>query len=115
MAKIFIADRVQQNSFTQNLLQKTHDVTVATTLSGAAKAIKEQTFDLLIIDLAFDESRMCEALYLFKANQKNREKPVICISTNEPTMQKTFFESLDFATRAMGAWMFIDTNRRRVL
>ncbi len=110
MAQILLADNQANNSFTQNLLKDKHEFVVATSMGKAATALKSEVFDLIIIDLGFDESRMFEAMQLVKTISKNADKPVICISTGSAKIQRPLLDSVDFTARAMGAWMFLDVN-----
>jgi CheY-like chemotaxis protein len=109
MAKIFIADTKDGKAFLRTLLEPNHELTVVTSMTDAAAALKEKTFDLIIIDLHFDESRMYDAMHLVKAIPKNANKPIICFGSQQQTrMPQTVNDALNFATKALGAWMFID-------
>jgi CheY-like chemotaxis protein len=112
MANIFIADTKNENAFLQNLLQPAHELTVVTSMIEAAAALKAKTFDLIIIDLHFDESRMYDAMHLVKAIPKNADKPIICFGSQLNTrMPQPVTDALNFATKAMGAWMFLDLHK----
>jgi len=79
-------------------------------MSEAAAALKNQSFDLFIIDLHFDESRMFEAIQLVRTFSKNAEKPVICIAQQAAQLHAPIKHSLEFTTSALGAWMFLDVH-----
>lgn len=106
MAKIFVAESEQSFSYIQNLLNSKHELVSVKTLRDAAAKLKKQSFDLIIIDLYFDESRMFEAMQLAKTIPKNADKPIICMATSQ--IRAPFIDSVDFTARALGAWMFID-------
>lgn len=111
MARILIAEGQVQGSFTQSLLGSAHDLSIATTMSQFAARLKNDSFDLIVIDLHFDESRMFDAMHLAKTISNNADKPVICIATRISRIHRPITHSLDFTVRALGAWMFLDVHR----
>lgn len=108
MARILIADTQEKDSFIQHLLKPKHEPVVVTTMSQAAIELKRQAFDLIIIDLHFDESRMFDAMHLVKAIPKNADKPVICLGSQNSSVTRAVSDSLSFTARAIGAWMYLD-------
>lgn len=110
MARILIAEEHGEDSFIQNLLKPKHELVVVTTMREAATTLKSQLFDLIIIDLHFDESRMFDALHLVKSISKNADKPIIGIASRRGRVLRTVQDGLDFTARAMGAWMFLDVH-----
>jgi CheY-like chemotaxis protein len=110
MARILIAEEEQNESLIQTLLRPKHELVVVTTMSQAATVLRDQVFDLIIIDLYFDESRMFDLMHLARSISKSADKPIICIGSRSGRMHRPVNDGLDFTVRALGAWMFLDVH-----
>lgn len=110
MARILIADTEEKDSLIQNLLKPKHELVVVTTMSQAAIELKRQPFDLVIIDLHFDESRMFDAMHLVKSIPRNADTPIIGISSRISRIPRAIMDGMSFTARALGAWMFLDVH-----
>lgn len=113
MARVLIADSTDGAANLLRILAG-HDITVANKMSAALEALKKQVFDLVIVGVHFDESRMFELLPQIKKSQKYAEKPVICFCTRDTEMTRTMHSSLDYSSRALGAWMYLDQHEYNV-
>jgi response regulator RpfG family c-di-GMP phosphodiesterase len=105
--RILIADSRKDESLIQNLLASEFEVIAVTTIKQATKALKEEQFDLIMVDVSFDESRMFDVLQLSKAHPLSAETPVICFAVEVTPIGRVVHESLCFTVRALGAWMFL--------
>lgn len=112
MPKVFIADAQQSGSFIQKLLEPEFDVVAVTTMKQADKLLKAERFDLILIDVHFDESRMFEIMQLARILPLNSDKPIICFAIQDSAIMRIVEESLTFTARALGAWMFLALHNR---
>jgi CheY-like chemotaxis protein len=55
-----------------------HDLQFVSTLAAARDALEGNAFDLIMIGIHFDESRMFELLHSVRADKRYAEVPVIC-------------------------------------
>lgn len=92
----------------ERLLGEKHELVIATTLMESVAKLEEEEFDLIIIGVHFDESRMFELMSQCKAIPKNSIKPIICFCTRDTPLTRTMHHSIDTATKALGAWMYLD-------
>jgi response regulator RpfG family c-di-GMP phosphodiesterase len=105
--RILIADSRKDESFIQSLLAPEFEVIAVTTMKQATKLLKEEQFDLIMVDVRFDESRMFEVMQLSRILPLSAEKPVICFAVEVTPIGRIVHESLCFTARALGAWMFL--------
>lgn len=108
MAHILVASVSNGVEFAQRLLAQEHDLIIVTTVSEAIAKLKEQDFDLVMIGVHFDESRMFELLAQCKTIPRNANKPVICFCTRDTPLTRTMHDSIDLSVKAFGAWIYLD-------
>ncbi|MBY0548379.1 MAG: hypothetical protein K2W95_13870 [Candidatus Obscuribacterales bacterium] len=106
MARIFIAATSRDEIFIKRILGDKHDFVSARVMSDALARIKEGEFDLVMIGLHFDQSRMFDLLR--ELHQIRYDTPVICFCARETTLTRTAHNSINVATKALGAWMYLD-------
>lgn len=114
MARILLAASPDDVASLERVLKKRHELVIATTMTAASKALKEQAFDLIIAGLHFDDSRMFDLIQMAKRNGENSKKPIISFCSRDTQMSRTMHHSLEFAARAVGAWMYIDQHEFNV-
>jgi CheY-like chemotaxis protein len=78
------------------------------TLDEAIRALEHEDFDLLIISVHFDDSRMFDLLRLVRIDGRNKGIPIICV--REPGLGFTAISgnTLEVTCRALDANAFID-------
>ena len=107
MARIFIAATIEDVSYMERILGAGHELTTVGIMSEAQHKLKEESFDLVMIGVHFDQSRMFDLLReLHKARYDST--PVICFCTQETMLTRAAHESIAIASRALGAWMYLD-------
>ena len=75
-------------------------------MGEASRSLDVRKFDLLIIGVQFDESRMFELLWLVKA--RSVTTPVACIRGCQVDSALSSVAGIDTAVRSLGACDFID-------
>jgi PleD family two-component response regulator len=87
-----------------------HAPTFVHTLAEAKRALARGDYDLIIIGVHFDESRMFDLLRQVRADERYRETPVVCVASQRFDTPITV-EGLEIATRALAADAFVDFAR----
>ena len=86
-------------------------LTFVGTLDEAVKAMQRQMFDLIVVGVHFDESRMFDLLRHIRVDDNNRAKPVICVRGHLLDSSAISLEGLDIAIKALSGNVFIDFAR----
>lgn len=80
----------------------------ARTLHEAISALRHDGFQLLVIELNFDESRMFELLQYVRALPKYKDVPVICVYGDHLNLSDALIRNIDVAVKALGGMAFLD-------
>ena len=107
--KILVADGPDLKDRVGAIL-KAHELTYVHTLGEAMPALERAGYDLIIIGVHFDESRMFDLLRQIRADERYRGTPVVCAASHRFDTPISV-EGLEIATRALGAEAFIDFAR----
>jgi DNA-binding response OmpR family regulator len=86
---------------------KGYECLVVTELRAAEKILDAKEFDLIVVSLHFDESQMFELIRLVKKSKINADKPIICFCARDTPVSRLTHESLNYTTKALGAWMYL--------
>lgn len=114
MSRIFIAATDDDVAAMGRILEGRHELFVVSTMAEALKKLKEQAFDLIMVGVHFNESRMFELLRDVYKTPEYSDTPVICFCTRDTPLTRTMHESIDVATRSLGAWMYLDQHEFNV-
>jgi hypothetical protein len=107
MARIFIADTTEGAASIERIMGDRHESIVAGVMSEALEKVQGEAFDLVMIGVHFDQSRMFDLLReLHKA--RYHDTPVICFCSRDTLLTRSAHESIDVASRVLGAWMYLD-------
>src|SRR4051794_21969321 len=85
-----------------------HELSVAHTLHEAAGLIERREFDLIVVGVHFDESRMFDLLRYLRSAGRNRATPAVCVLGRRFESQTISIEGLEIAARALAANAFVD-------
>jgi len=107
--KILVADG-QDISRRIDKILKAYELTFVHTLGEAVRALDRLDYDLIIIGVHFDESRMFDLLRHVRAEERYQAKPVVCVASQR-FGSPISIEGLEIATRALAASAFIDFAR----
>lgn len=108
MSRILIADTTDGIEHLRRILSPQHELIVATTINQALDVLNEVNLDLIVVGVHFDDSQMFDLIPQIKHYQKNAEKPLICFCTRDTGMTRTLHTTLNYSTRILGAWMYLD-------
>jgi CheY-like chemotaxis protein len=84
------------------------ELAYARTLEEAAHAALKRNFDLIVIDMHFDDSRMFDLLRYLRSEEPLSGTPVICIRSHRFEWTNIAGEGLEIAVKALGGQAFID-------
>jgi len=85
-----------------------HELLFVRTLDEAKAALAGRNYDLIIIGVHFDESRMFDLLRYVRWQERHRATPVICVLTVDFTRQAIAAEGVEIAVKALGGTAFLD-------
>ena len=85
-----------------------HELTFVRTLWGAIRALRHDGFQLIVIDLNFDESRMLELLQYVRTLPAYKEVPVICVHGDHLNLSEAAIKNIDVAVKALGGVAFLN-------
>jgi CheY-like chemotaxis protein len=108
MAKILLAASPEPRAIVERILAG-HELSCAQTMEQAAQFLREQSFDLILCTIVFDESRMFELLKLAKSNPQWRGIPFACARIRAYIMRSpAALRATAFTCRELGAEAFLD-------
>ena len=85
-----------------------HELCFVRTVDEAMRALAQEAFDLLVISVHFDDSRMFDLLREARTEARNQGIPIVCV--REPGLGFTAISShtLEVTCRALEANAFLD-------
>lgn len=85
-----------------------HELNFVRTMHQAVAELRRDGYQLLVIELSFDESRMFELLQYVRALPKYRDTPVICVYGDPQNLSEAVIRNIDVAVKALGGMAFLD-------
>jgi CheY-like chemotaxis protein len=114
MAKILVAASLEPRAVVQRILVG-HELLYAETMAQAEQLLGEETFDLILCTIVFDESRMFEFLQRAKAAPPWQRIPFVCARVRSHVLiAPTAVEAAALTCRALGADAFLNIADYRV-
>jgi DNA-binding NtrC family response regulator len=83
-----------------------HDVVSVRTLAQAQQVLARERFDLVIVAVHFDESRMFDLLRHLQSS--SHKGPVVCVRSHHFVSPAISIEGLEIAAKTLGAALFLD-------
>jgi CheY-like chemotaxis protein len=106
-AKVLLAQAAGINSAIRESLGAC-EVRSVQTFDEAKRALERETFDLVLIDLQFDQSRMLELLEYLKCLDGYQDVPVVCLQGTDRRVSDALRTNMNHAVRALGGRAFFD-------
>ena len=78
------------------------------TLAAALRALAGEDFDLVLIGMHFDDSRMFDLLHAVRAGGRNRAVPIICYRMRPLAFMALSTQVIEVTVKALGARAFAD-------
>ena len=79
-----------------------YELVYVRTLDEAKATLTGRNFDLVVIGVHFDESRMFDLLRYVRWQERHRATPVVCVLTLDFTRQAIATEGVEIAAKALG-------------
>lgn len=85
-----------------------HQLTFARTMQEAIAELRHDGFQLVVIGLEFDESRMLELLQYVRTLRHYKEVPVVCVYAESFNPSDAVLKNIDVAVKALGGLAFLN-------
>lgn len=108
VARILLAATADDVATMERILGPQHEFLVVTTISEALVQLNELAFDMIMIGVHFDQSRMFDLLPHVHKSAENADTPIICFSTRDTPLTRTMHQTIEVSSKALGAWMYLD-------
>lgn len=105
--KILVADTPEADRRLSAVLSGC-DLVFVHTLEKAERAIEGTQFDLVLVSVHFDESRMFDFLRHLQASGTHGTGPVVCTRSYRFVSPAISIEGLEIAVKAFGCSLFLD-------
>jgi hypothetical protein len=80
---------------------------------ASAQLLLDESIDLIICGMHFDDSRMFDLLQYAKSNPKTRSIPFLCIKSNQGIVPVRVIKSVELASYVLGSDGFIEMYKWR--
>jgi CheY-like chemotaxis protein len=110
LTRILVAD-TSANDRRLSAILAGHDVGFVRTLAEAQRLLAQQQFDLVMIGVHFDDSRMFDLVRHVRAGGGHADKPVACLRSHRFLSAAISLEGLEIAARALACNLFLDLTR----
>ena len=85
-----------------------HDLSFVRTVYDAVRALRHDGFQLVVIGLEFDESRMLELLQYVRGLPRYQGVPVVCVHAENLNLSEAVMKNIDVAVKALGGIGFLN-------
>jgi hypothetical protein len=111
VTKVLVADVAEMDERIRECLPE-HELTFVRTMVEAVRELRRDGYQVVVIGLHFDESRMFELLSYIRSLAKYDDTPVLCVQGLELTLPEAVRKNIDVAVKAMGGKAFLDLRER---
>ena len=108
-ARILIADTPESDRRLTEVLNG-HELVFARTLSAAQRVLAQRAFDLVVVGVHFDDSRMFDLVRHIRSGGQ-AEPPVACMRSYRFVSPALSIEGLEIAARALACNLFVDLTK----
>ena len=107
--KVLVADIPEMDEKIRECLPG-HELKFVRTMPEAIRALRHAGFQLVVIGLHFDESRMLELLQYVRALPAYRDVPVVCVHGDHLNLNlnEAVIRNIDVAVKALGGIAFLN-------
>jgi CheY-like chemotaxis protein len=106
-AKVLVADIREADDTIRGCLPG-HDLHFVRTLGEAIRELRRDGYQLIVIGMHFDESRMFELLRYVRSRPQHKDTPVICVQCQDVMLSEAVLKNMDDAVKALGGNAFVD-------
>ena len=105
--KVLVADVAEMDETVRSCLPD-HDLTFVRTMNEAVHELRRDGYQMVVIGLHFDESRMFELLRYVRSLPQFKTIPVICVQCLDVILSEAVLKNMDDAVKALGGTAFVD-------
>ena len=106
-AKVLVADIPEADEKIRECLPG-HDLHFVRTLGQAVRELRRDGYQLVVIGMHFDDSRMFELLQYVRSLPQHKDVPVICVQCKEVMLSEAVLKNMEDAVKALGGTAFAD-------
>jgi hypothetical protein len=106
-AKVLVADIPEADDKIRECLPG-HDLHFVRTFGEAIRELRKDGYQLIVIGMHFDESRMFELLRYVRSLPHHDHVPVICVQCEEVLLSDAILKNMEDAVKALGGTAFVD-------
>ena len=106
-AKVLIAEGPGMSTEIRDSLSR-YEVISVRTFDEAQRALAQDSFRLILIDLQFEESRMVELLEHLRSLGNYKGVPIVCVQGTDRRVSSSIRQNMSRAVRALGGKAFFD-------
>jgi|SRR5689334_19593917 len=106
-AKVLVADIPEADEKIRDCLPG-HDLHFVRTLGAAVRELRRDGYQLIVIDMHFDDSRMFELLRYVRSLPTHKDVPAICVQCEEVMLSEAVLKNMEDAVKALGGTAFVD-------
>ena len=106
-AKVLIAEGPGMSTEIRDSLSR-YEVISVRTFDEAQRALAQDSFKLILIDLQFEESRMVELLEHLRSLRSCQGVPIVCVQGTDRRVSSSIRLNMSRAVRALGGRAFFD-------
>lgn len=106
-AKVLVADVPEADPKIRECLPG-HHLHFVRTLAEAVRELRRDGYQLIVIGMHFDDSRMFELLRYARSLPQHKDVPVICVQCQEVMLSEAVLKNMEDAVKALGGTAFID-------
>ncbi|HEY5900330.1 MAG TPA: hypothetical protein VIV54_22380 [Burkholderiales bacterium] len=85
-----------------------HELSFVRTMAEAMRSLRHDGFQMIVIELNFDESRMLELLQYVRTIEHYKQVPVVCVHGDHQHLSEAVMRNIDVAVKALGGVGFLD-------
>jgi DNA-binding response OmpR family regulator len=105
--RILVADTLEADARLKRILPD-HELVFSRTLADAQRCADADGFDLVVIGVHFDDSRMFDLLRFVRTAARHGERPVVCVRSHRFAWPAISVEGLQIAASALACNLFLD-------
>jgi len=105
--RVLVADVPEMDEKIRDCLPG-HELAFVRTMHQAIAALRHDGYQLVVIGLEFDESRMLELLQYVRSLPKYKEVPVVCVHADHQSLSEAVMKNIDVAVKALGGMAFLN-------
>jgi DNA-binding response OmpR family regulator len=85
-----------------------HELVTAHALEEAQRAIERTQFDMIVVGVHFDDSRMFDLLRYLQSSGRHGKRPLVCVRSQQFVSAAISIEGLEIAATTLGCTLFLD-------